>query len=76
MEQSKKIKLPKVSPSFHMLSIYRLLFPDSPDLVSDLFSISGVDDTLRPQQLTLTEFEKLCTAYSTLTTTTTHLNNH
>ena len=44
----------------------RLLFPDNPELVPELFELSGVADTLRPQQLSLTDCELLCNAFVTL----------
>ena len=46
--------------------LYSLLFPDQPELVPELFQHSGVDDTLRAQQLTLEDFESLCNTYETL----------
>lgn len=45
---------------------FRLLFPDRPDLVTRLFELSGVQDTLIPQKLTLKDFEQLCDAYTML----------
>ena len=45
--------------------LYRLLFAE-PDRAKELFSLSGVDDSLRAQQLTLAQFEQLCTAYHSL----------
>ena len=44
----------------------RLLFPDHPEVVPELFRLSGVDDTLRAQQLTLEQFQQLCNAYTQL----------
>ena len=41
----------------------RLLFPNDPELVSELFRLSEVDDTLRAQQLSLEQFEQLCNAF-------------
>jgi len=37
-------------------------------LVPELFRLSGVDDTLRAQQLTLEQFQQLCNAYTELMT--------
>ena len=42
---------------------FRLLFPANEVLAAELFRLSGVDDTLRPQQLSLDHFEQLCNAY-------------
>ena len=50
----------------------RLLFPTVTDkqerdaVVQELFQLSGVEDTLRPQQLSLEQFEQLTNAYSEL----------
>ena len=41
----------------------RLLFPNDPELVSELFRLSEVDYTLRAQQLSLEQFEQLCNAF-------------
>ncbi|KAL5457629.1 hypothetical protein EMCRGX_G034910 [Ephydatia muelleri] len=40
-----------------------LLFPGQPDRVVELFRLSGVDETLRPQQLTLENFRDLTFGY-------------
>ena len=50
-----------LSPSFPSL-----LFPSHPELVRHLFSISGVPDTLRAQQLSMEQIGQLCTAYHKL----------
>ena len=42
---------------------FRLLFPANEELAAELFRLSGVDATLRPQQLSLDHFEQLCNAY-------------
>lgn len=43
-----------------------LLFPGQPDRVVELFRLSGVDETLRPQQLTLEHFKDLTFCYRTI----------
>lgn len=43
-----------------------LLFPGQPDRVGELFQLSGVDRTLRPQQLTLEHFRDLTVCYRKL----------
>ena len=48
---------------------YRVLFADhkdQDDLVKELFRLSGVQETLRVQQLTLEQFDRLCQSYDTL----------
>ena len=47
-----------------------LLFPDHPELVPQLFSDSGVADTLRAQQLSLEQMGQLCRTYQQLQTHT------
>lgn len=47
----------------YYLPLFRLLFPNDPELVSELFRLSEVDDTLRAQQLSLEQFEQLCNAF-------------
>ena len=47
-------------------SYFRLLFPANEKLAAELFRLSGVDDTLRPQQLSLDHFKQLCVAYEML----------
>ena len=42
---------------------YRLMFPDHPELVGDLFRMSDVDNTLRAQDLSLKQFEAICCSY-------------
>lgn len=48
--------------------IYRLLFPDQPELVDEMIQLSGVNPNQRAQQLNLVQFEKLCLAYKALVT--------
>ena len=56
---------PFSTPSLY-LSLSSLLFPDNPHLVPLLFSLSGVPDTLRAQQLSMEQVGKLCSAYQQL----------
>lgn len=53
----------------------QLLFAE-PDRAKELFSLSGVDDSLRAQQLTLAQFEQLCTAYRSLSQQQQHGHEH
>jgi dimethyladenosine transferase 1 len=53
----------------------KLLFPDEPDLADKMLDISGVDRTLRPQQLTLQDYQSLCNAYTTITNTNNRIIN-
>lgn len=46
--------------------LYRLLFPNSPELVEELINSSGVDDSLRAQQLSIEDYESLCHAYNSI----------
>lgn len=51
------------------LTPYRVLFTNhkyQDDLVKELFKLSGVQETLRAQQLTLEQFDRLCQSYDTL----------
>ena len=57
--------LPSLPPS-SLLPPPSLLFPDRPQLTPLLFSVSGVPDTLRAQQLTVEQFGQLCAAYQQL----------
>ena len=52
-----------VTSIFKYYPLCRLLFPNDPELVSELFRLSEVDDTLRAQQLSLEQFEQLCNAF-------------
>ena len=46
--------------------LYRLLFPNSPELVEELINSSGVDDSLRAQQLSIEDYQSLCHAYDSI----------
>ncbi|KAI8498446.1 Dimethyladenosine transferase 1, mitochondrial [Branchiostoma belcheri] len=54
---------------FHLRGKYcrrgaaELFPPERPDLLEDLFSLSEVDSTVRPWQLTMTEWDRLAHAY-------------
>ena len=46
--------------------LYRLLFPNSPELVEELINSSGVDDSLRAQQLSIEDYQSLCNTYDSI----------
>ena len=48
--------------------IYRVLFPRHPQMVHEMIRLSGVNPNLRAQQLSLIQFEHLCSAYKAVTT--------
>jgi len=58
----------------------RLLFPDNPQSADVMLQSSGVDPSLRAQQLQLEHIEKLCMAYEevikTLPSQQTHTSQH
>ena len=56
--------------------IFRLLFPDQPQLVDEMIQLSGVNPNHRAQQLNLVQFEKLCLAYKTLVTSPSSSQEH
>ncbi|XP_065907940.1 dimethyladenosine transferase 1, mitochondrial-like [Dysidea avara] len=51
-----------------MIKGIRLLFPDNPRLADVMLQSSGVDPSLRAQQLQLEHIERLCMAYEEVTT--------
>ena len=53
-------------PSSPPSSFFSLLFPDQPSMVPLLFSLSGVPDTLRAQELTLDQMGQLTKTYQQL----------
>lgn len=59
----------------------RLLFPEIQDkqemeaVLQELFYQSRVDETLRPQALTLKQFEHLCDAYTSIVKSGRHVNS-
>lgn len=58
----------KIITHWQPLCLFRLLFPGphQKELSQELFKVSGVDETLRAQQLSMIQFGQLCYAYQSL----------